>query len=293
MSMPNLFIIAPPRSGTTQLATWLNTHPDISSASIKEPNYFAHDEFIDKADVLNDVDPQNALYAPALRYQFAVTKELSTYLKLYQNIQTAYRLDASTSYFTHPHAIENILKRSPKAKAIVVLRDPFDRAISHYRLALRTGQTLAPLHARISHELCATTPERERFILRPSLYRQHLERLYRQWPEHQRIYVHFRDLCLRPNDVLTKIARFLDICPQFDVSDVKRNASCPTRLPWLNAALWHSGLHPRLRRALSPKHKELLRPLWFSQSHQTQIPLEDKLYLRHALSYHEDYCPAP
>lgn len=293
MKIPNLFVIAPPRSGTTQLAAWLNSHPDISSAAIKEPNYFAQDELCSMARKLNDIPPQHALQAEPMRYQFAVTTELDTYRRLYAKIKAPYRLDASTTYFTHPTAFEQILDLAPQARAIVVLRDPFDRAISHYRLSVRTGQTLAPLNTQISHELSHTTPEPEKFILRPSLYRQPLERLDRHWPAHQRLYIHFRDLCLRPNTVLERIAEFLDLQPSFNLSIMKRNASYPARLPWLSAALWTAGLHSKLRRARSPKHKDFLRPLWFSQSQRINITAEDRLYLRHALSYHEDYCPAP
>ena len=34
MSTPNLFLIAAPRAGSTQLAYWMDSHPDISQAAI-------------------------------------------------------------------------------------------------------------------------------------------------------------------------------------------------------------------------------------------------------------------
>ena len=40
MSTPNLFLIAAPRAGSTQLAYWMDSHPDISLSRVKEPNYF-------------------------------------------------------------------------------------------------------------------------------------------------------------------------------------------------------------------------------------------------------------
>ena len=60
MSTPNLFLIAAPRAGSTQLAYWMDSHPDISLSRVKEPNYFSAHEFKPdyvRSSHLNDVNP--------------------------------------------------------------------------------------------------------------------------------------------------------------------------------------------------------------------------------------------
>lgn len=293
MTLPNLYLLSPPRSGTTQLAAWLNSHTDITASAIKEPNFFSHDEMINDAKWLNDIDPRSAKGAAPLRYQVAVTTDMGTYQSLYADRPERFKLDASTSYFTHPTAAQDILNLTPSARAIVVLRDPFDRALSHYKLALRTGRTLSSLGDVVTRELAHHAALSDQFIIRPSLYRAHLDRLKTVWPKDQILYFHFRDLCLRPAWVLKNCADFLDIPNSFDPNIEKRNTAYRTRMPWVQAMIWHLGLNNRLRRILTPEHKNFLRPLWFSQTKPIEIPAEDRLFLRHALAYHQDYCPAP
>lgn len=40
MSLPNLIIAGPPKTGTTSLFDWLETHPEVCGASLKETYYF-------------------------------------------------------------------------------------------------------------------------------------------------------------------------------------------------------------------------------------------------------------
>jgi Sulfotransferase family len=39
--LPNFFIVGAPKTGTTSLYLYLDQHPEIYMAAIKEPNYFA------------------------------------------------------------------------------------------------------------------------------------------------------------------------------------------------------------------------------------------------------------
>ena len=40
----DFFIVGAPKAGTTSLYHYLNEHPKISMSSVKEPNYFSHEE---------------------------------------------------------------------------------------------------------------------------------------------------------------------------------------------------------------------------------------------------------
>ena len=104
---PDIVIAGSARSATSALARALSVHPDIDPGKVKEPNFFSrhfergfewYDGFYDsrRSDLL--------------------------------------RLDASVSYTSplYPAALENLAMTSPDPFIIYCVRDPIDRAVSHY-----------------------------------------------------------------------------------------------------------------------------------------------------------------
>ncbi len=110
VKIENLFLIAAPRSGSTQLGAWLETHSDISSSSIKEPNYFSSHEFSAEYVIkhqLNDVDPSEyAVRQQSHPMQFSMFRNIEDYSYLIATMKTRWRLDASTTYLHCPEAAE-------------------------------------------------------------------------------------------------------------------------------------------------------------------------------------------
>ncbi len=41
-SIPDIAVIGVAKAGTTSMASWLDAHPDVAMARIKESNYFRH-----------------------------------------------------------------------------------------------------------------------------------------------------------------------------------------------------------------------------------------------------------
>jgi Sulfotransferase family len=125
-SRPNLFIIGAMKSGTTTLHNYLNCHPDIAMSDEKEPGYFVEELGFHHGEAwyLN-------LFDPNPRYK--------------------YRGESSTHYTKLPlykGVAERIHRFNPNAKLIYIMRDPFQRLISHYWHAVRdihSGGELRPL----------------------------------------------------------------------------------------------------------------------------------------------------
>ena len=284
---PNLFLIAAPRAGATQLSHWLASHASIGLPRIKEPNHFSAHEF-DPEDVrrthLNDVDPTDFLAkGQPVAMQFAIFRDPAQYAALYAPLTQQYRLDASTSYLACPEAPALIHTACPTAKVILLTRDPEERALSHYHLARRTGRTTAPLHAELSDELNGRVPLSARYLLRPSRQADAVLRYTETFPENQICLLRFEDMIADPQGALCKIAQLLEIDPDgFDLSAQARNASTAPRLPALNAALYRTGLKTALRAALPHGVKQRLKPLWFGAPLAT-IPNADTAALREAL----------
>lgn len=130
MNKPNLFLIGAPRCATTYIFSIFQNSSYIFTPLIKEPMFFAYHK---NPDVVWDPSGYTSLPPYA--------KDIGEYLSLYDETDTSeYRLDASTHYLFRSQAAQEIFSFNPKARCIVILRDPFDRAISHYRLNRRVGR---------------------------------------------------------------------------------------------------------------------------------------------------------
>ncbi len=105
---PNFFIPGAAKSGTTTLHDILNTHPEISMSSIKEPGYWKNKNF----------------------NEFGSTEIIN-----YQNLFIKTRKikgESSTAYMYYDRFINNIKNNYEEPpKFIFILRNPIDRYISH------------------------------------------------------------------------------------------------------------------------------------------------------------------
>lgn len=100
------------KCGTTSLAEILTKHSEIDFSTDKEPDFFSKRELYEKGE----------------RYYNKLFKSLET--------STLIRGEASTSYSCYPYydlkTAQKIFNHNPEMKLIYMLRDPIDRAISHY-----------------------------------------------------------------------------------------------------------------------------------------------------------------
>jgi len=119
-SIPNLFIIGAPKSGTTALANNIVQHKEIFISEQKEPRFFDAHTFYDYSEDY-------------------LIKDLENYLSLF-DVEDAknskYRLDASVFNMYSKQSIENILRLSPNAKFIILLREPVSATLSMHRQRL-------------------------------------------------------------------------------------------------------------------------------------------------------------
>lgn len=114
MRRPNLFIIGAPRCGTTAMSTFLREHPNIYVPKLKEPGYFAND-------------------FPGVQ----IVNSLTRYMRLFERAQQEHKVlvDASVLYMYSSVAVENISRFNPRAKILLMLRNPIDLVYSiHARL---------------------------------------------------------------------------------------------------------------------------------------------------------------
>ena len=109
---PSFFVVGAPRCGTTAVSKALAGNPRISFSKPKEPHYF--------------LEPRPGMSPEELRQQ---------YLSRYHHELTADHQaigDGSVSYLYEPDAIRRVLEFDPRAKFIVLVRNPVEMMRSYH-----------------------------------------------------------------------------------------------------------------------------------------------------------------
>jgi hypothetical protein len=215
--LPDFLVIGTKRGGTTSLFNALLDHPQVSrmfpkAETLKSPHYFD----------LNAQRPPSwyRSFFPTARSLAKVSRQLG---------HPVVCGEASPYYLWHPLAAERASAVVPKAKIIVLLRDPVDRAYSHYwdRILNHTEQLSFP--DAVAAEEGRLAGERERLIDDPTyqspafehssyLGRGHyLDQLLaweKHFPPEQMLVMASEPLYRDPSTVFRRVLDFLGLEPQ-------------------------------------------------------------------------------
>ena len=220
MTMPNFLIIGAMKSGTTALYYYLEQHPEIYMSPVKEPNFFSSQEQENAADAVTNI---------------------GTYQDLFRGGSGKKALgEASHSYLYEPRAAAEIKRYVPEAKLIAILRNPIDRAYSHFLHMVRTGmEPLDDFAQALREEEVRIHKERtfQDYIGR-GLYYNQLKRYFGTFPQEQvRVYL-YEDLSGAPISTVQDAFRFLKVDDSFvpDVS-LRRNVSGQPKYKTLDGLL--------------------------------------------------------
>jgi hypothetical protein len=124
VTMPDFLVIGAARSATTSLHYYLEQHPGITMSKIKEPNHFAFDQ---------SSDPPRPLIDPASPIVTKSVPDRAAYEQLFSHAGPDDVLgEASPLYLYVREAPEQIHRALRDPKLIAVLRNPVDRAYSHW-----------------------------------------------------------------------------------------------------------------------------------------------------------------
>lgn len=120
MRLPDFFLVGAPKAGTTSVYEYFSRHSNILVPSIKEPHFFACPEVKDTYYDVPFIDSEEA------------------YAALFEGADDTQRAgDFSPSYLFQKQTPPRIRSRCPKADILMILRNPVDRAISHYLMDVR------------------------------------------------------------------------------------------------------------------------------------------------------------
>lgn len=113
---PNLFILGPPRTGSTSLHAYLSSHPLIDGGAEKEPKFFLKEQLENQGGSI-------------LRLSFR-----DSFKGFYSRKVAKYRLDATPGYLMYfrDGVLSEIMNKCESPKFIILLRNPLERSVSLY-----------------------------------------------------------------------------------------------------------------------------------------------------------------
>lgn len=286
---PNFFLVGVAKAGTTAVASYLAQHPEIHLSPIKEPNYFCTDlhRYLAKSR-LNDTAPLNVkayLSRKKRPYvQSALVNAEEDYYQLYSQASGATAIgECSTTYMYSRTAAARIREAHPDARIIVILRNPIERAFSHYLMDRRIGLATTSFREALDYELSLLEPNMGncRLYIDMGRYATQLERYLSVFPREQMLILKFDDLRRNTREVMREIYSFLGVSPDFwPGSLVYENAAVLPRAPTLNRLLHVTGIKKRLRLLLPRAIKRRLKILYFSAAKELVIDDARKLLER-------------
>ena len=208
MTMPNFLIVGAAKSGTTSLYAYLKQHPQVYMSPVKETNFFAFE-----GEELN--------FSGGIKqgYLADFKTNIQDYRAQFQGINNEIAIgEASPSYLYIPKAVERIEYYIPNVKIIVILRNPIDRAYSHFLHHIR--DRLVP-YSDFSQALQAE-PQRivdnwwwDYHYIQVGLYYKQLKRYVDKF-NRERIKVYlYEDFKTNSLSVIQDIFQFLDVDRQF------------------------------------------------------------------------------
>ncbi len=197
--LPEFLIIGAQKGGTSSLAYYLRQHPRLFLPKVKEVHYF--DRFFDRA---------LSWYRRFFPFQFSksITGEATPY------------------YLFHPQVPYRVKDSLPNVKLIVLLRDPLERAYSHYSMEKRRGTETLPFEEALEREKERTRGEMEKLLreekyhssalqqysyIARGRYHEQLERWFRHFSWEQFLILKSEDLFQDPKGELAKVYDLLGV----------------------------------------------------------------------------------
>jgi hypothetical protein len=198
--LPDFLIIGAQKAGTTALYDYLYRHPAISGPRWKEVSFF------------------DRHWSRGERW----------YRGNFPRHARAPVGEASPSYLFHPLAPERVRSLVPQARLIALLRNPVDRAFSHYQHEVALGREPLTFEQALEREEERTHGELERMLAEPhsfshawwnhtykarGLYAEQLERWLAVFPREQLLVIGTEKFAAAPAATYARVLEFVGAPP--------------------------------------------------------------------------------
>lgn len=288
---PNFFVIGVVKGGTTSLHNYLAQHPDVYLPPIKETNHFAR----------KDIQPEHFLkgYAQDVKIDLdayinsgmkepihiAHVNEDRHYEALFSKVRTEKAIgEISNSYMICPSAASEIHAFNPRAKILVMMRNPIRRAWSQYLMNLREAKSDAQDFIKEIQEDHASTLKGwgvNHQYLELGKYSGQLKRYIHLFGKENVLPLFFEDFKSYPEASLKQICSFLNIDEDFsfDFSEKSNTSSLPRNVV-LNKILVESGIISTAKRLTPKKLRQKMASVLYTDKNMPELSEEDSDWLR-------------
>ncbi len=221
--LPDFLIGGAQKSGSTALHVLLGSHPEVYLARPQELDFF----------------DRNDAYARGISWYQAHFKSADGHRAVGQT---------STQYLYSGKAAARIGRDLPAVRLIFILRNPVDRAWSHYWHCVKYGLETASFAAarRLEGERLARGGDHRRWFsyLDRGLYADQIERYLEHFPRARILVLLTEDLARRAGPVLDRCCRFLDLEPRaadLPPDRLERRWNSSRRPRWPGLQRWTAG----------------------------------------------------
>ncbi len=202
----NFLICGTQKGGTTALDTYLRNHPEICMASHKEVHFFDREKYFlyDKPDY---------------------SQYISSFKPGSDHIILGETTPIYMDWYTAPR---RIWEYNPDMKLIILLRNPIDRAFSHWNMQRERGFDTLPFLEAIQEEekrrrLSLPWQNRRHSYLDRGFYSEQIKRLLAFFPKEQMLIMKSEELRDGPQWMLNKICQFIGVSRMENVEDLNRH----------------------------------------------------------------------
>jgi hypothetical protein len=251
--MPDFFIAGHQKCGTTALYMMLNQHPQIFMPEYKEPRYFAPE------------------LRPPLEHETPDRpQKLESYLALFADARADQVAgEASPQYIRSPTAAARIAALQPRARLIVILREPADFLRSyHQQMVASHEEREKDFRAAIELEPSRRANAGEGFLPPQLLYSEHvryaeqMRRLHAAFPPEQVLVLIYDDFRADNEGTVRGVQRFLEVDDTLPMEPVRTEP-----IPVVRSTRLH-----RLRRAVRRAEDNPAQASAFARTLNTLVP---------------------
>jgi hypothetical protein len=200
----DFFIVGAPKAGTTSLYHYLSAHPQVEMSRQKETDYFS----------------DKAIHEQGMYYAKNRINTLDKYDSLFVQKESVVYGEASVSYLFYENVAEDIKKYNPNAKIIIMLRDPIERAFSHYLMDYRLGlisDSFENVLAKISKHKNAHLFYQQ--YIEVSKYAKQIQRYLDFFKKENILFIDYEDFKKNVSKTVDQVYNFLNISTEF-VADI-------------------------------------------------------------------------
>lgn len=223
-AFPHFIIAGAQKCGTSSLFYYLTQHPHLIPSCVKEVHYF------DGGYRNRERDGHRSF--PRYQSYFSLKIMLTKHHRVFE---------ASPSYIFHPLAPHRIHNMLPDVKFIILLRNPIDRAISHYLHEKRSGhEPLVIMDALLNEEgrlkQIEETGDFDNILYRRysyksrGKYKEQLERYFKVFPRNHILVLQSEDFFSDLRKHLRMIFEFVGVDPTYQIHDLKPRNVAPNRV---------------------------------------------------------------